>query len=505
MKLLPCVTTVVFVTTTIKTSRSEEIHFLRHIDFDSCDVSQKVDCGHVGTTQPDCEASGCCWVPSQGSGDPWCFYKSGSAPSCPLNFTSTGSPFSKSEVTTMRQFFEQNINIQGSGAVVASPDTNTPGGSYYYHWERDGALSMQALLKTAGSVVDVKTQMDAYVQWVTKVQQESDPHGQSVLAEPKYMIPGGEVFQGAWCRPQNDGPGLRSHTLIDYANALDDAGLDNTDLWPVIQIDLDWQAANWQDNGCDLWEEVQSNDFFWNRFTQRAALTIGSRFANKMGDSVRTKTYSDAAKAVADTLNRHYANGYIFESDNRLKDAAVIAALNDGYLDDGVFSPAGQEAAGTVKTLNGVFCNAFTINQDDTAAGVPGILYGRYDGDKYAGGNPWILLTSALAELLYRGAREFAIGASDAVGTTAWANLLGIDADADSIDMATAMAGAGDGVLVRLRHHVEGNGFHLTEQIDRSTGTCIAAKDLTWSYACTLKAMHARGSAIAAIDKAKIV
>jgi glucoamylase len=282
----------------------------------------------------------------------------------------------------MRQFFEQNINIQGSGAVVASPDTNTPGGSYYYHWERDGALSMQALLKTAGSVVDVKTQMDAYVQWVTKVQQESDPHGQSVLAEPKYMIPGGEVFPGAWCRPQNDGPGLRSHTLVDYANALDDVGLDNTDLWPVIQIDLDWQAANWQDNGCDLWEEVQSNDFFWNRFTQRAALTIGSRFANKMGDSARAKTYSDAAKAVGDTLNRHYANGYIFESDNRLKDAAVIAALNDGYLDDGFFSPAGQEAAGTVKTLNDVFCNAFTINQDDTAAGIPGILYGRYDGDR---------------------------------------------------------------------------------------------------------------------------
>ena len=27
------------------------------------------------------------------------------------------------------------------GAVVAAPDYNTPGGSYYYHWERDGALS----------------------------------------------------------------------------------------------------------------------------------------------------------------------------------------------------------------------------------------------------------------------------------------------------------------------------------------------------------------------------
>jgi len=37
-----------------------------------------------------------------------------------------------------------NINIGGKGGVVAAPDTNTPGGSYYYHWERDAALTMRA-------------------------------------------------------------------------------------------------------------------------------------------------------------------------------------------------------------------------------------------------------------------------------------------------------------------------------------------------------------------------
>lgn len=44
----------------------------------------------------------------------------------------------------------------------------------YYHWERDGALSTGALLKTASSVDDVRTQMDAYVGWVSRVQQETD-------------------------------------------------------------------------------------------------------------------------------------------------------------------------------------------------------------------------------------------------------------------------------------------------------------------------------------------
>ena len=154
---------------------------------------QKEDCGHVGTNQQQCEAAGCCWQPVAGTnhtkqhgsgavgskshsvrhglglglGDtPWCFYKPGSQPSCPLNYTSTGAPFSDSEVATMRKFFLDNINIKGSGAVVASPDTNTPGGTYYFHWERDAALSMQALLQTADSLSDVQTEMDAYVAWV---------------------------------------------------------------------------------------------------------------------------------------------------------------------------------------------------------------------------------------------------------------------------------------------------------------------------------------------------
>lgn len=31
----------------------------------------------------------------------------------------------------MRGFFLKNINIEGKGGIVAAPDTNTPGGSYY--------------------------------------------------------------------------------------------------------------------------------------------------------------------------------------------------------------------------------------------------------------------------------------------------------------------------------------------------------------------------------------
>lgn len=62
----------------------------------------------------------------------------------------------------MQGYFLDNVNIEGkgerkrlvleggiscfiAGGVVAAPDYDTPGGSYYFHWERDGALTMRAL------------------------------------------------------------------------------------------------------------------------------------------------------------------------------------------------------------------------------------------------------------------------------------------------------------------------------------------------------------------------
>ena len=336
--------------------------------------------------------------------------------------------------------------------------------------------------------------MEAYAGWVSRVQKETDPFDQSVLAEPKYYIPNGTVYAGGWCRPQNDGPGLRSKTLIEYATALEAANDTSAlDLWSLIQVDLDWQAANWEAEGCDLWEEIRSDDFFWNRYTQRAALTIGAAFAKKQGDSARASTYAAAAKAVEATVSSHYTNGFIFETQSRQKDASVICALNDGDLADGFFAASGKEAAGTVTTLNNLFCSSFSVNQADTKAGIPGILYGRYQGDGYAGGNPWILLTSALAELLYRGAAEVHTkGAMDTDAYAAWTPVLGLGETFDASETAAAMAGAADGVLTRVASHVKSGGFHLTEQIDRNSGTPMAAKDLTWSYATTLKAMHAR-------------
>jgi glucoamylase len=114
--------------------------------------------------------------------------------------------------------------------------------------------------------------------------------------------------------------------------------------------------------------------------------------------------------------------------------------------------------------------------------------------DTYAGGNPWVLSTAALAGLFYRGATYIlknGVPKSDAL--TVWKKVFNTDSlPTDAASLAKVFAAQGDGVLLRLRQHVSSKGFHLDEQIDRNTGTQVSAEDLTWSYAEVLNAMKWR-------------
>ena len=158
----------------------------------------------------------------------------------------------------MYQFFDANINIQGKGGVVAAPDPNTPGGSYYYHWMRDAALTMRTYMELNDMKLStIDTKMRAYVGWVKRVQGETDPNGFDIRINPKFELPNGGAYVGGWCRPQTDGPGLRSAALMMYAKVLMDNGQSSfaqSDVLPAAKFDLEWIFTNWSSNGCDLWE-----------------------------------------------------------------------------------------------------------------------------------------------------------------------------------------------------------------------------------------------------------
>ena len=123
----------------------------------TCHVTVKVDCGWIGVTQTECEhVRDCCWSPaSPGSSEPWCFHKAIISPCfklLPAHLSK--SPFADASITRMSQHFLANFNVQGTGSVIASPGSvpalpdDVPGG-YGFHWMRDGALSIKALIETS--------------------------------------------------------------------------------------------------------------------------------------------------------------------------------------------------------------------------------------------------------------------------------------------------------------------------------------------------------------------
>jgi hypothetical protein len=87
-----------------------------------------------------------------------------------------------------------------------------------------------------------------YVHAQAKLQTVSNPSGTFLpqglgLGEPKFQIDGTR-FNGAWGRPQRDGPALRAIALMSFSNWLINNGQKSTAktiTWPIIANDLSKQ------------------------------------------------------------------------------------------------------------------------------------------------------------------------------------------------------------------------------------------------------------------------
>ena len=171
-------------------------------------------------------------------------------------------------------------------------------------------------------------------------------------------------------------------------------------LIPIIKYDLEWVLTNWMSDGCDLWEEVRSNDFFWNRMGYIYTFNLCESIFGKLGDSSFASRCSSTRTSVKATLDGHWTGSFMKESANREKDGAVIHAFSSF----GAYPMTDEKVSKTMKVLAQTFCSEYSINQQEIKSGVPGILIGRYPGDSYAGGNPWQLLTAVYAKAFYQGA-----------------------------------------------------------------------------------------------------
>lgn len=450
-------------------------------------------------------------------------------------------------------YFKNNFNNQCQGCVLASPSKAQP--NYFYHWMRDGSISVN-VLRAFASINDksASSLIQGWMEWTTHTQTDEDPNQIDVLGEPKFFV-NSKVFDGGWMRPQNDGPGLRAKAMGNYALDLIAAGQEayvTQHIWTQdastvgIKKDLDYVTKNWKLDSGDPWEEIKSQVFF-AKYSARKGLLVGAQLADHFKDSSLAASYRATASDIEkDILATHWSSdkGLIMEIPNQRElDSAVHLGFLYGYAGDDFLSFTSKEVLSSVAALVSAFSNGyFKINDIDDQKSIPGLLVGRYLHDTYNGGNssqpglgnPWILCSASLAETYYRSAQAHRMQASITmneynqaffkqvlqlskplhtsgaiqVQLSAMQNFVGtlgatvtpVTDKAMFESIINAMALSGDAILLRIRHHVEAQAFHCTEQINKDMGAPQGAQDLTWSYGTVLAAMLARKEVVSASE-----
>ena len=428
-----------------------------------------------------------------------------------------------------------------TGTVIASPSQDRP--NYFFHWIRDGTLTMNQVVSLFElepvNQSGYRKMLKDYAT-LSRIHQTSPPGSKAVfgLGEPKFLV-NGQVFDGDWGRPQSDGPALRAKTLIRFAKHL----LDEGDVAfvatlydgriptnSVIKADLEYVGHHWPDIVFDLWEETRGQHFY-TRMVQHRALRVGAQFARQMQDGGAADFYQGQSQQLEGEIEKHWNQGvgYIIATLNpehpdfkpsQLDASIVLAAIHTDAPEDPFFGPTDDRILATAQKLAQTFRTKFKINQvranGDGRALQPGI--GRYPEDRYDGfqntgdsnqGNPWFLTTSALAELCYRAAAQWAqdgqllVTGRNADFLRAAIASQGISSvinpgdkikqdDARFAGIITSLIELGDGYLRRVRQHMDQDTGSESEEFNHDTGFMQGARDLTWSYAALLTAFQAR-------------
>jgi len=434
-----------------------------------------------------------------------------------------------------------------AGTIMASPTIIKPNPDYYYHWVRDASLTMDAIAGLTEDNVDDQVRMKyfamagAYNNLTAHLQAapipekfKNDPtfDKSQWLGEPKWNM-NGTAFQGDWMRPQNDGPATRASAVARFTRIMLHRYQNNTALFysnttvtPLMR-DLDYTAANWHKPSYEIWEEVKGNHFY-TYMAQRRAMLEGAALAQRLKDVKNARKYRQVAKAIEREIKKFWSpsKGYITITKRRvaglkykkseLDSQIVLASLHASREDDGFYTPESDQILATWYNLVKVFSKIYPDNahHKDRAPAI-----GRYPEDRYNGfdappngGNGWMLITTGMAECLYRAriswriAEEFRVTAKNvaflryitgnkvrfAVGERVRGGNKKFTLTLD------ALVNVGDKFLQNVRLHTEKDGMHLSEQWNRVTGKQQGAQDLTWSYVSFVTAYRARQRALIA-------
>lgn len=265
-------------------------------------------------------------------------------------------------------------------------------------------MTLKALIDTfiAGES-SLESTIQQYIDAQAQLQAVSNPSGGlsdgSGLGEPKFNVDI-TAFTGDWGRPQRDGPALRATALIAYGNHLVSAGETSTvksNIWPIVQNDLNYVAQYWNQTGFDLWEEIEGSSFF-TIAAQHRALVEGSAFAKSLDESCDgcdsqapqvlcfLQDFWNGASIIANLAN----DGRSGLDANSL--ISTIQAFDpEAACDDTTFQPCSERALSNHKIVVDSFRSIYTVNSGKSAGSA--VAIGRYPEDTYQGGNPWYVGT----------------------------------------------------------------------------------------------------------------
>ncbi len=434
-------------------------------------------------------------------------------------------------------------NVSPVGGAPGSVSAAAPiFASYFSHWIRDAGLVMNvvtSLYEKSSNKADQLgyfKMLNDYIVFSRQNQLTPNRSGNpsdTGLGEPKFNMDG-TAWNNDWGRPQNDGPAIRAITLIRLSHILIAQGREdfvrqhlyqNTiPAETVIKADLEFVAHHWQDSSFDLWEEVRG-DHFYTRMVQRRALAQGAELAHLLGDHAAGDYYTAQADSLTQSLNGFWdaSAKYFRTTQNRVGgldykwsnlDGSVILGALHAEGTDGLFSITDDRVLATVDRLQSTFQQIYGVNgnKTDHSGQSMGVAIGRYPEDKYNGynssgdGNPWFLLTDALAEFYYKSSKSFlqrGMIEVNSINMGFFQSLPGVAAlkllpgktltsnDAAFYDVAASLRAAGDQAMARVRFHA-GADHSISEQFNRDNGYMQGADDLTWSHASFMTASWAR-------------
>ncbi len=407
-----------------------------------------------------------------------------------------------------------------AGIVVGALQKKDP--DYYFHWVRDSSLVMHAAAdafarhRPYASRSQFDKQFGDFLALTQRLQSLPSKYG---LGEPRYTVTG-QVDTLPWSRPQFDGPALRALAVLDFLRTAEAAQLANADLQAlataILRTDLDFVTSVWNQRGFDAWEELRA-DSYHTRLLQLAALEKGAGWLERHGEPAeRVAGYREVAQRLEPLLDDHWdptrgflrsqlaiaaTDGYTAKKTDL--DAEVIVAVVDADRDSPAHSVLDDRVQASVGVLEELFRTSYPINR----RGDVGLGYGRYAGDVYYGGNPWVFITADFATFYYRLAARLQEGASlgvtarnaaflrSALPESTWTQLkpgMALSPGAALQRQAiAAFTGKADRIMARLQLSTPADG-QMYEQIDKHTGRPASSRGIGWSHAAFLEAVYER-------------